>query len=194
MWDSLFDNPFNGIHHLVFFDWAILIPYFSVLLCSFLLRAASLRDDPRLLEASQDVFRRRPRSALPSCRASRSSFRFITSATSWNGCCEETAKIDYPRHLLQIQVLDDSTDDTHPFTERLVAEYQAAGLPIEYIHRTNRHGYKAGALQNGSEDRDRRDRRDFRRRFRSAGRFSAAHGPFLHRCRRSAWCRRAGLI
>ncbi len=38
---------------------------------------------------------------------------------------EETAKIDYPRDLLQIQVLDDSTDDTHPFTESLVQEYQA---------------------------------------------------------------------
>jgi cellulose synthase/poly-beta-1,6-N-acetylglucosamine synthase-like glycosyltransferase len=46
-------------------------------------------------------------------------------------------------------VLDDSTDETHPFTERLVAEYRAAGLPLEYIHRTNRHGYKAGALQDG---------------------------------------------
>ena len=33
---------------------------------------------------------------------------------------EEAVKIDYPRHLLQIQVLDDSTDETHPFTERLV--------------------------------------------------------------------------
>src|SRR5262249_5755526 len=62
---------------------------------------------------------------------------------------EATSKIDYPHHLLEIQVLDDSTDETHPFTERLVGEYQATGLPIEYIHRTNRHGYKAGALQNG---------------------------------------------
>jgi cellulose synthase/poly-beta-1,6-N-acetylglucosamine synthase-like glycosyltransferase len=62
---------------------------------------------------------------------------------------EETSKIDYPRELLEIQVLDDSTDETHAFTERLVAEYRAAGLPIEYIHRSNRHGYKAGALQNG---------------------------------------------
>ncbi|MEZ5353157.1 MAG: glycosyltransferase family 2 protein [Bryobacteraceae bacterium] len=51
--------------------------------------------------------------------------------------------------LLQIQVLDDSTDDTHPFTERLVAEYRAQGHPIEYIHRTNRYGFKAGALENG---------------------------------------------
>src|SRR5260370_30004864 len=62
---------------------------------------------------------------------------------------EETTKIDYPREVLQIQVLDDSTDDTHPFTERLVAEYQASGVPIVYHHRANRHGYKAGALQEG---------------------------------------------
>jgi cellulose synthase/poly-beta-1,6-N-acetylglucosamine synthase-like glycosyltransferase len=62
---------------------------------------------------------------------------------------EATAKIDYPRELLQIQVLDDSTDDTHPFTRRLVEDYREAGLPIEYIHRENRHGYKAGALENG---------------------------------------------
>src|SRR5260370_1054673 len=64
---------------------------------------------------------------------------------------EETAKMDYPKHLLQIQVLDDSTDDTHPFTEALVREYQAAGVPIEYRHRSNRRGYKAGALQEGME-------------------------------------------
>jgi cellulose synthase/poly-beta-1,6-N-acetylglucosamine synthase-like glycosyltransferase len=62
---------------------------------------------------------------------------------------EEVSKMEYPRDLLQIQVLDDSTDDTHPFTEGLVREYQAAGVPIEYLHRTNRHGYKAGALQEG---------------------------------------------
>src|SRR5262249_37709875 len=62
---------------------------------------------------------------------------------------EETAKVRYPRELLEIQVLDDSTDETHAFTERLVGEHKAAGLPIEYIHRTNREGYKAGALQNG---------------------------------------------
>jgi len=61
----------------------------------------------------------------------------------------EAVKIDYPRELLQIQVLDDSTDETHPFTERLVAEYRAMGHPVEYHHRSNRHGFKAGALEEG---------------------------------------------
>jgi cellulose synthase/poly-beta-1,6-N-acetylglucosamine synthase-like glycosyltransferase len=59
--------------------------------------------------------------------------------------------MDYPKHLLQIQVLDDSTDDTHAFTERLVSEYRAQGVPIEYHHRKNRIGFKAGALQEGMQ-------------------------------------------
>src|SRR5262249_54776584 len=64
---------------------------------------------------------------------------------------EEICKIDYPRELLQIQVLDDSTDDTHEYASWLVDEYRSAGYPIEYHHRSNRHGYKAGALREGRE-------------------------------------------
>ena len=62
---------------------------------------------------------------------------------------EETVKVEYPKELLQIQVLDDSTDDTAPFAEALVERYRTLGYPIEYHHRTNRHGFKAGALQEG---------------------------------------------
>ena len=62
---------------------------------------------------------------------------------------EEVIKIEYPRELLQIQVLDDSTDDTAPFADALVERYRAMGYPIEYHHRDNRHGFKAGALQEG---------------------------------------------
>ena len=62
---------------------------------------------------------------------------------------DEITKMEYPKDLLQIQVLDDSTDDTHPFAEALVERYRAPGYPIEYHHRTNRHGFKAGALQEG---------------------------------------------
>src|SRR5205085_3641551 len=64
---------------------------------------------------------------------------------------DEITKIEYPKELLQIQVLDDSTDDTHPFAEALVERYHALGFPIEYHHRTNRGGFKAGALQAGLE-------------------------------------------
>ncbi|MDZ4405259.1 cellulose synthase family protein [Prosthecobacter sp.] len=54
--------------------------------------------------------------------------------------------LDYPHDRLQIQVLDDSIDETAAFAEKLSAEYAAKGLDIEYRHRTNRHGFKAGAL------------------------------------------------
>ncbi len=64
---------------------------------------------------------------------------------------EEALKIEYPQELLQIQVLDDSTDDTAPFAEALVERYRNIGYPDRVHHRTNRHGYKAGALQEGLE-------------------------------------------
>src|SRR5581483_10547664 len=62
---------------------------------------------------------------------------------------EECVKIEYPKDLLQIQVLDDSTDDTAPFAEALCERYRNMGYPIEYHHRSNRHGFKAGALREG---------------------------------------------
>ena len=58
-------------------------------------------------------------------------------------------RLDYPADRLQIQVLDDSTDDTYDLVKRLVEEYQSRGVNIELIHRLDRTGYKAGALQNG---------------------------------------------
>lgn len=56
------------------------------------------------------------------------------------------ARLKYPRDKLQIHVLDDSTDETYALLERLVARYRRAGLDIEHLHRTDRRGYKAGAL------------------------------------------------
>ncbi|MGE5464738.1 MAG: cellulose synthase family protein [Syntrophothermus sp.] len=58
-------------------------------------------------------------------------------------------KLDYPLEKLQIQVLDDSTDDTAILTKNLVDDYKSQGINIEWIHRTDRTGYKAGALANG---------------------------------------------
>ena len=59
------------------------------------------------------------------------------------------ADLDYPRPLLEIQVLDDSTDETCALAEAGVKELREAGFHVEYIHRTDRTGYKAGALENG---------------------------------------------
>jgi cellulose synthase/poly-beta-1,6-N-acetylglucosamine synthase-like glycosyltransferase len=57
--------------------------------------------------------------------------------------------IDYPRELLEIQVLDDSTDETRTIAESTVRRFAAEGVDIHYIHRGDRRGYKAGALEAG---------------------------------------------
>src|SRR5208283_855542 len=62
---------------------------------------------------------------------------------------EAVTRIDYPRALLEIQLLDDSTDETRFVASRLVSEYAQAGCPISYHHRDHREGFKAGALAEG---------------------------------------------
>src|SRR5262245_29077760 len=62
---------------------------------------------------------------------------------------EGVCRIDYPRDRLEIQVLDDSTDETRAIAEMTVRRYAAEGFDIKYLHRTDRTGYKAGALEAG---------------------------------------------
>lgn len=62
---------------------------------------------------------------------------------------ESCARMDYPRHLFEIQVLDDSTDDTKEFVTNKVQQLSQQGVNIVHIHRENRIGYKASALANG---------------------------------------------
>jgi cellulose synthase/poly-beta-1,6-N-acetylglucosamine synthase-like glycosyltransferase len=143
-----FDNSFAGIHQLAWFDWAMLIPYFTVLTILsvygvhryetirtyFKFRKNAVSGPPKRFDRLPPVTIQ-----LPIYNE-----RYVVERL-----IEEVVKMDYPRDLLQIQVLDDSTDDTAPFAEALVERYRNMGYPIEYIHRTNRHGFKAGALQVG---------------------------------------------
>jgi len=57
--------------------------------------------------------------------------------------------LDYPRDRLEIQLLDDSTDDSVEIISRLVADYQKQGIPMVHLQRSNRNGFKAGALKEG---------------------------------------------
>ena len=59
------------------------------------------------------------------------------------------SELDYPRDKLEIQVLDDSTDETRELTERSVGDLRARGFDAVVLHRDNRIGFKAGALDNG---------------------------------------------
>lgn len=58
-------------------------------------------------------------------------------------------QLDYPKELLEIQVLDDSTDETSSKAKELVEKFRNQGLDIVHHHRENRNGFKAGALQYG---------------------------------------------
>jgi cellulose synthase/poly-beta-1,6-N-acetylglucosamine synthase-like glycosyltransferase len=62
---------------------------------------------------------------------------------------DAVAAIDYPRDRLDVQVLDDSTDETQALAARKAAELRDRGLDVAYIHRDNRSGFKAGALAEG---------------------------------------------
>lgn len=61
------------------------------------------------------------------------------------------AVLDWPRDRLQIQVLDDSDDETVQVVAARVAEWSARGVDVVHVRRPSRDGYKAGALQNGLE-------------------------------------------
>jgi cellulose synthase/poly-beta-1,6-N-acetylglucosamine synthase-like glycosyltransferase len=65
---------------------------------------------------------------------------------------QAVCQLDYPRHLLEIQVLDDSTDETRDIVARSVERQAERGFDITHLHRTDRRGFKAGALEAGLRD------------------------------------------
>ncbi len=67
------------------------------------------------------------------------------------GLIEAVCRLDYPREMLEIQVLDDSTDATTEIARAQIARLASLGAPIRLIHRDSREGYKAGALRAGLE-------------------------------------------
>jgi cellulose synthase/poly-beta-1,6-N-acetylglucosamine synthase-like glycosyltransferase len=64
---------------------------------------------------------------------------------------DAVCRLDYPRHRLEIQVLDDSTDETVEIMAEAVARYRALGFDVHHLHRSDRVGFKAGALEAGTQ-------------------------------------------
>jgi cellulose synthase/poly-beta-1,6-N-acetylglucosamine synthase-like glycosyltransferase len=62
---------------------------------------------------------------------------------------DAAARVDYPRHRLEIQVLDDSTDTTSTIARSKCEALRDDGFDVAYLHRNDRTGYKAGALEAG---------------------------------------------
>src|ERR1700688_3178852 len=146
---SFLNNPFAGIHQLAWFDWALLIPYFTILAVLSvygLHRYDIIRTYFKHKKNTGAAPKRYEQLPPVTIQLPLYNERYVVERL-----IDEVVKIEYPKGLLQIQVLDDSTDDTAPFAEALVERYRALGYPIEYHRRSNRHGYKAGALQEGLE-------------------------------------------
>jgi cellulose synthase/poly-beta-1,6-N-acetylglucosamine synthase-like glycosyltransferase len=146
---AFFDDTFSGITPLNWFDYSLLIPYFVCLIVLSIYglhRYEVIHSYLKARKADKGKPVAAPGSYLPKVTIQLPLYneRFVVERL-----LESVSQVEYPRELLQIQVLDDSTDETHPFTERLVNEYRAQGFLIDYIHRTNRHGFKAGALEEG---------------------------------------------
>ena len=143
-----FDTTFKGIYHANAFDMALLIPYFVVLvlLASYGIHRYTLvylyyrNKKNRTTEPAQKF------SELPRVTVQLPIFneQFVIDRLLQAVC-----RLDYPREKLDIQVLDDSTDETVAVARELVEHYAAQGYPVTYHHRMNRAGFKAGALHEG---------------------------------------------
>jgi len=145
---ALFDNTFAGIHRLDWFDLLLLIPYFT------LMGVLSIYGFHRFAIIRGYLKTKRKTPLEPAARFAELPFVTVqlplfNERNVVDQLLEAALKIEYPRDRFEIQVLDDSTDDTHPYTEALCARLKAQGHPVEYLHRVNRVGYKAGALHEG---------------------------------------------
>ena len=142
------DTTFRGLYHANGFDLALLIPYFIVLI---LLAGYGMH---RYVLVYLYYKHRKNRTTEPAAY-----FKELPHVTVQlpifneqyvvERLLESICKLDYPREKLDIQVLDDSTDETGAVARDLVERYAALGHPIHYHHRSNREGYKAGALAEG---------------------------------------------
>jgi cellulose synthase/poly-beta-1,6-N-acetylglucosamine synthase-like glycosyltransferase len=149
-WSRLVDpaqDPFRGIYQLNGFDLAVTIPYFLVLgvLAAYGIHRYWLVYCYTKHRANIPVKPAEPAN-WPKVTIQLPIFneRYVVERL-----VEAISRLDYPSSLLEVQLLDDSTDETQEVARACVERYSALGLQLHYLHRTNREGYKAGALADG---------------------------------------------
>jgi cellulose synthase/poly-beta-1,6-N-acetylglucosamine synthase-like glycosyltransferase len=160
--DQLFERYFHDLvyktwsnisplYRLDVFDWTILILYFAVL------TILAIYGGYRIKQVI-DFWRYRGFVPQPKSHYSEADLPLITVQLPLfnemyvvERLLKAVTEFDYPRDRLEIQVLDDSTDETVNLAEATVNKYAREGFNISYIHRSDRTGFKAGALENGLE-------------------------------------------
>ena len=146
-WHKITDRTFSGVYHANGFDLAMMIPYFIVL---FVLALYGLHRYWLVYDYyaySKNV----PAEPAPVTEWPRVTVQLPIYNERYviERLVDAVSRFDYPAELLDVQVLDDSTDETRTIASDCVERFAAQGMPITYIHRSNREGFKAGALENG---------------------------------------------
>ncbi len=148
---TFLDKTFKGLYHANSFDMMLLVPYFVVLV---LLASYGIH---RYVLVYTYYKRRKNAAPEPEQRFAELP-RLTVQLPIFNEqfvverLVETVCRLEYPKDKLDIQVLDDSTDETTEVARSVVDRYAALGHPISYHHRINREGYKAGALQEGMKE------------------------------------------
>src|SRR5262249_27232120 len=137
-----------GLYQVNGFDLMLLIPYFIVLILlasygvhRYVLVYLYYRKRKNLISAPIAEFGELP---LVTVQLPIFNERFVVDRLRASVC-----QLKYPQDKLDIQLLDDSTDETQTVARELVEQYASQGYPVTYLHRTNREGFKAGALAEG---------------------------------------------
>jgi cellulose synthase/poly-beta-1,6-N-acetylglucosamine synthase-like glycosyltransferase len=142
------DKTFQGLYQVNAFDLALLIPYFIVLIVlaaygahRYWMVYLYYKHKKNKTTEPADHFSELPRVTVQ--------LPIFNEQYVVDRLLDAVCRLDYPKEKLDIQLLDDSTDETVEVARILVDRYAALGHPVTYLHRDNREGYKAGALAEG---------------------------------------------
>ena len=144
------DKTFQGLYQVNAFDLALLIPYFIVLIVLAAYGAHRYwmvylyykhKKNKTTEAAAHFQFDDLPRVTVQ--------LPIFNEQYVVDRLLDAVCRLDYPKEKLDIQLLDDSTDETIEVARLLVDRYAALGHRVTYLHRDNREGYKAGALAEG---------------------------------------------
>ncbi len=142
------DQTFKGLYHWNWFDASMLLPYFAVMIVLSFYGIHRYTMCYQYFKYRRNAKPNPPRqfAELPAVTIQLPIFneQFVIDRL-----IDAVCSIEYPREKLEIQVLDDSTDETREVASAIVERYAALGHNIVYIHRSNRIGFKAGALDEG---------------------------------------------
>jgi cellulose synthase/poly-beta-1,6-N-acetylglucosamine synthase-like glycosyltransferase len=142
------DKTFQGLYHPNAFDTALLIPYFIVLIL-----LASYGAHRYVLVYLYYKHKKNrttdPPANFPELPRVTVQLPIFNEQFVVERLLDAISRLNYPLEKLDVQVLDDSTDETVAVARGLVNHYAAKGFPVSYHHRSNREGFKAGALTEG---------------------------------------------